>query len=117
MGQPVTSDPILIAVINMTVVFAVLYGLSLMIRLITLLDPTQKKKAIVIEETVEQVSVDTDRVSNAQEEHDEMMILFAAAIAAYGHSEARIVAIRPMGNTTWSQTARVESIHTRKSMF
>lgn len=44
MGQPITTNPVLIAMINMTVVFAVLYGLSLMIRLITLIDPTQKKR-------------------------------------------------------------------------
>lgn len=44
MGQPVTTNPLLISLINMTVVFAVLYGLSLIIRLIKVIDPTQKKK-------------------------------------------------------------------------
>jgi len=44
MGQPITTNPVLIALINMTVVFAVLYGLSLVIRLIQFIDPTQKKK-------------------------------------------------------------------------
>jgi hypothetical protein len=43
-GQPVTTNPILIALINMTVVFAVLYGLSLVVRLIQVIDPTQKKR-------------------------------------------------------------------------
>jgi hypothetical protein len=44
MGQPITTNPVLIAMINMTVVFTVLYGLSWMIRLITLIDPTKKKR-------------------------------------------------------------------------
>ena len=45
--QPVTTNPVIIMCINMTVVFAVLYGLSLMIRLIHLMDPTRKKEAPV----------------------------------------------------------------------
>lgn len=44
MGQPVTTNPVLIAMINMVVVFAVLYGLSLIVNLIRIIDPTQKKK-------------------------------------------------------------------------
>lgn len=41
---PITTNPVLIALINLTVVFCVLYGLSLMIRLIKLIDPTKKSK-------------------------------------------------------------------------
>ncbi len=44
MGHPVTTNPFIIMLINMTVVFAVLVGLSLMIRLIHIVDPTAKKK-------------------------------------------------------------------------
>lgn len=44
MSQPITTNPVLIALINMTVVFCVLYGLSLVVRLIKVIDPTQKKK-------------------------------------------------------------------------
>jgi hypothetical protein len=43
MGQSATTNPILIMSINMTVVFAVLWGLSRIIRLIRMVDPTQKK--------------------------------------------------------------------------
>ena len=43
MGQPVTTNPWLIMFINMTIVFSVLYGLSLIIRLIKIIDPTKKK--------------------------------------------------------------------------
>ncbi len=43
MGHPVTTNPFIIMMINMTVVFAVLFGLSMMIRLIHLVDPTKKQ--------------------------------------------------------------------------
>jgi hypothetical protein len=43
MGHPVTTNPFIIMLINMTVVFVVLYGLSLLIRLIHIIDPTKKK--------------------------------------------------------------------------
>ena len=120
MGQPITTNPFLIAAINMTVVFAVLYGLSLMIRLITLIDPTQKKKTALAETSKilqqDSAAVDT-AATTAQDEHDEMMILFTAAIAAYGHSGAKIVAIRPVGGSTWSQAARMEGVSLRNGMF
>ena len=43
MGHPVTTNPFIIMMINMTVVSAVLFGLSMMIRLIHLVDPTKKQ--------------------------------------------------------------------------
>ena len=43
MGHPVTTNPFIIMLINMTIVFAVLIGLSFMIRLIHLVDPTKEK--------------------------------------------------------------------------
>ncbi len=46
-----------------------------------------------------------------------MMILFTAAIAAYGHSGAKIVAIRPVGSSTWSQATRMEGVNLRNGMF
>lgn len=52
-----------------------------------------------------------------QENYDEMMILFTAAIAAYGYSGARIAAIRPIGTPTWSKVARIESASLRNEMF
>ena len=43
MGHPVTTNPLIIMLINMSIVFAVLIGLSVMIRLIHLVDPTKEK--------------------------------------------------------------------------
>lgn len=119
MGQPITTNPVLIAAINMTVVFCVLYGLSLMVRLITMIDPTQKKKVTVTEapEELKQVSVVAEQETSDEEDYDEMIILFTAAIAAYGHSGAKIVAIRPVGGSTWTQAARMEGANLRNGMF
>lgn len=43
MGHPVTTNPLIIMLINMAIVFAVLIGLSVMIRLIHLVDPTKEE--------------------------------------------------------------------------
>ena len=43
MGQPVTTNPMIIMLINMTIVFAVLIGLQLLVQLIHVIDPTKKK--------------------------------------------------------------------------
>lgn len=119
MGQPVTTNPVLIALINMTVVFCVLYGLSLVVKLIKVIDPTQKKK-IAQEKSPEIVSKPEGRVPTmnaAQEEYDEMILLFTSAIAAYGYSSARIVAVRPVSSNTWSQVSRIETTSLRKHMY
>ena len=42
MGHPVTTNPLIIMMINMTVVFVVLVSLSFLIRLIHAIDPTKK---------------------------------------------------------------------------
>lgn len=118
MSQPITTNPVLIAAINMTVVFVVLYGLSLMVRLITMIDPTQKKKVATTEvKTVLEETAAVVTASTSEEDYEEMIILFTAAIAAYGYSGAKVVAIRPIGGSTWSQTARVEGVSLRNGMF
>lgn len=109
--QSITTNPILISMINMIVVFAVLYALSLIINLIRVMDPTQKKK-IASNEVLALINP-TPAVSKAiiQEDYDEMIILFTAAIAVYGYNGARIMAVRPIPRTTWSQVARMEGVN------
>lgn len=43
-GQAVTTNPWLIMAINMTVVFAVLIALGILMEIVHLIDPTKKKK-------------------------------------------------------------------------
>jgi len=115
---PVTTNPVLIALINMTVVFTVLYGLSLVIRLIQVIDPTRKRKTAQSEPVTPLCTTPLAPSTTIQEEdYDEMIILFTAAIAAHGHHNAKIVAIRPVGDATWSQTASMEGVHGRNKMF
>ena len=42
MGHPVTTNPFIIMLINMTIVFVVLIALSFLIQLIHKIDPTKK---------------------------------------------------------------------------
>lgn len=119
-----TSNPFVIMLINMTVVFGVLYGLSLVIRLIKVIDPTQKKAAVEvagkkkIETNVEQsVAVEQTVTSSSVQTEDKTFILIAAALAAYGYSPSQIVSIRPVGGRVWTQTARVEAVQSRNQMF
>ncbi|MGI6092868.1 MAG: OadG family protein [Veillonellaceae bacterium] len=121
MGQPLTTDPIIISVINITVVFAVLYGLSLIIRLIQYIDPTRKKQnqdETAIQAALEEkTEPEEDQAQpQAQEKLDELIIVFTAALAAYSQSEVRIVSIRPISGSNWSQTARMEAISGRARM-
>ena len=45
MHQPATTNPLIIMCINMTIVFAVLIGLSFMIKFIHMIDPTKPKES------------------------------------------------------------------------
>ena len=45
------------------------------------------------------------------------LVLIAAALAAYGHSQSRIVAIRTLRNEIWTQAGRVETVQNRNRMY
>ena len=45
------------------------------------------------------------------------LVLIAAALAAYGHSQSRIVAIRTLRNEIWVQAGRVETVQNRNRMY
>lgn len=111
MGQPITTNPLLISLINMTIVFAVLYGLSLIVSLIQKLDPTRKKKLAKESIEISQATTAVTTTATVQEDSDdERLIVFTAAIAAYGCPNAKIVAIRPVSGSGWSQAARMEAV-------
>ena len=127
MDQPVTTNPIIIMMINMTIVFAVLWGLSLIVRFIHIIDPTrkredkntpldQKKNLSNLENggKKEQAATNYEKTNRTDEE---TFILIAAAIAAYGYHPSEIVSIRPVGGKVWTQTARIEAVQSRNQMF
>ncbi|WP_425060599.1 hypothetical protein SCACP_13330 [Sporomusa carbonis] len=121
MDQPVTTNPILISLINMTVVFAVLYGLSLIVRLIRVIDPTQKKNVAKTESPAVAAPVATApaelEIAASYQDENEVIAVIAAAIAAYGFSASQIVSIRPVGGKAWAQAARLEAVNARNQMF
>ncbi len=45
------------------------------------------------------------------------LVLIAAALAAHGHSQSRIVAIRTLRNEIWTQAGRVETVQNRNRMY
>lgn len=122
MDQPVTTNPIIIMMINMTVVFAVLWGLSLIVRLIHIIDPTRKKeeKAVEAEALQKKTATVTELASVAETDEttsEKTFVLVAAALAAYGCKDVRIVSIRPVKNPSWTQAARLEAVQNNQRVF
>ena len=120
MNQPVTTNPIIIMMINMTVVFAVLWGLSFVVRLIHIIDPTRKKETAAEAEALQKknaVVTETAPAGKGDMTSEETFILVAAALAAYGCKDARIVSIRPVKNPGWTQAARMEAVQNSQRMF
>jgi len=106
-GHPVTTNPFIIMLINMTVVFAVLVGLSLMIRLIHIVDPTKSAPQTAVKPTAPAPAA---AAAAPAEDKNLVAAVIAAAVAAYGYNEAKIVAIRPVGSPVWKNTGRLAGI-------
>lgn len=87
-----TPNPILIMVINMTIVFVVLYILGLFIKLIHVIDPTRLKEK-------EKVSAKVEPVKSNMTTQDEMADKTLAAVIitslmAYGCRDFEIKSIK-----------------------
>ena len=106
MHQPVTTNPLIIMLINMSIVFAVLIGLSVMIRLIHLVDPTKAKEA----KPAAAAPASTAAASAAPTVDNNVDIaVIAAAVAAY-EGDVRIVTVRPIESAVWKNTGRVAGV-------
>lgn len=108
MSQPVTTNPLIIMLINMTVVFIVLSALSLLIRLIHALDPTEKKKKapmprmnLAAEPVTPPVYIPAPEKVPA-----ETVAAITAAIALCGFSGDAIRTIRPAARDGWKNAGR-----------
>ena len=117
MGNAVTTNPVIIMMINMTVVFAVLFGLSLMIRLIHVIDPTRKKevkaaKPAPAAPAVSAAPAATAPTAPAAEEGipTEVVAVIAAAVTACGYSSSQIRTIRPLQRNNWKQAGRFDGV-------
>lgn len=109
MSHPVTTNPLIIMLINMTVVFLVLIALGVVINLIHYIDPTKPKAAP--EEAApakpEPVS-DPEPVAAAPVEEGispEVVAVIAAAVASMGCA-GTVKAIRPIERNNWKNSGR-----------
>lgn len=120
MGHPVTTNPFIIMLINMTVVFFVLIALGGLIHLIHLIDPTKEpeeksdesseaaENAAIIAKLKEQQSQPAVVEESQAEEgiKPEIIAAISAAISAYGFSgQVRAVRIVGRENSGWRRNA------------
>lgn len=122
MGHPVTTNPLIIMCINMTVVFVVLISLSFLIKLIHMIDPTKQPEVESAEEETddnETASETAAIISRLQAEKSEpapvieegispeIIAVITASIAAYGVTAGQVRAVRVVNNSrsAWRQNA------------
>ena len=110
MSQPVTTNPFIIMLINMTVVFLVLIALGVVINLIHYFDPTKPKAKP--EEAPAPAPAPAPAVKAAPEPvkeeglTPEVVAVIAAAVASFGYGPGAIKAIRPIDRNGWKQSGR-----------
>ncbi len=110
---PVTTNPWLIALINMTIVFSVLIILGVIMSVIKMCDPTAKKKpAAKVAAPVAAAPVVVAKKDNA-----EVIAVIAAAVAACGCSADQVACIRRIPSNGWTVNAREEVMNVRKECF
>lgn len=114
MGGPATTNPWLIAIINMTIVFGVLAMIGVFINLIYMVDPTKKKPS---EPAPLVLASATPVLEEVAQDDDAIIAVIAAAVAAYGYAPSQIVSIQPMPARSWTYTARQAAVSTRNQMF
>ena len=109
---PVTTNPWLIALINMTIVFGVLIALGILMNLLQVIDPTKKKVAKPA------VAPTPGAAPPAAQDDSEIIAVIAAAVAACGVSADQIACVRRIdAKSAWTVSSRVEAISVRKECF
>ena len=111
MGHPVTTNPFIIMLINMTVVFIVLVVLMYVIKLIHYVDPTKPKETPA--ETVAPAPAAVVSAPVVEEPvgiPDEVIAAIAAALASCGAS-GEIRAVRPLERDGWKTSGRMGSLN------
>ena len=116
--SPVTTNPLIIMMINMTVVFIVLVALIYLIKLIHFVDPTKEPEhpAQSLDEEEPLVAVKSDSSpppAPVVEEgiNPEVIAAISAAIAAYGFAgQVRAVHIVNHEGTPWRASAKFNNL-------
>ena len=107
MSHPVTTNPLIIMLINMTVVFLVLMALGVVINLIHYIDPTKPKTAPKEEAPAAPAPVAEPEPAAPVEEgiSPEVVAVIAAAVASMGCA-GTVKAIRPVERNNWKNSGR-----------
>ncbi|WP_314621908.1 OadG family protein [uncultured Selenomonas sp.] len=103
MSQPVTTNPWIIMLINMTVVFIVLISLSFLIRLIHAFDPTRKKETPMPAASPAPAPVAAPEPEGLSAE---VVAAITAAVTLCGFSGGAIRTIRPLARDGWKNSGR-----------
>lgn len=110
---PVTTNPWLIAIINMTIVFAVLIALGVLMSLIQVIDPTKKKSA-----TAAAPAAAPKAAPKAAAGGDALIAVIAAAVAAAQGCSAEEVSVLHISKArAWATNSFVDSVSARKDSF
>lgn len=109
MSHPVTTNPLIIMLINMTVVFLVLMALGVVINIIHYIDPTKPKaepqeaEPVAAAPAAEPEPVAAEPV--AEGISPEVVAVIAAALASMGCA-GQVKAIRPLERNNWKNSGR-----------
>ena len=105
-------NPVVIMLINMTIVFAVLFVLSLFIRLIHLVDPTTPKKAAPAPAATPAPAPAAPAAPVVEAGiSGETVAVIAAALASYGVGFSQVKAIRPANSASWANAGRMNNLN------
>ena len=115
---PVTTNPWLIALINMTIVFGVLIALGACMKILQIIDPTKKKSNAPVAAAAPKAAPKAAAAPAAPaKDNNEIIAVIAAAVAAAGCSADQIASVRVAGSKSWILNARAEAISVRKECF
>lgn len=114
---PVTTNPWLIALINMTIVFGVLIALGACMSVLQIIDPTKKKSNAPVAAAAPKAAPAAAPVAAPVQDNNEIIAVIAAACAACGCSADQVASIRIAGSKSWIMNARCEAISVRKECF
>ena len=112
-GQAVTTNPLLIMAINMSIVFFVLIALGILMKIAYLIDPTKKKKEAPKTDTTVAASAApaapaVAAPSASAQNEDEVVAAIVGAIVAMGYSSEQIASIRPTATSAkWRLEGRL----------
>ena len=108
-GQAVTTNPLLIMAINITVVFVVLILLGVLMTIVHLIDPTKKKKeAPAATAPVTAPAAAPAAPSASAQNEEEVVAAIVGAIVAMGYSSEQIASIRPTATSAkWRLEGRL----------